>query len=556
MLRLRRRSSIWKKRLLRGTSGSPGIGRSRRSAGLVVAAAFLVSACSHKVWTPSLVPTGEVAELTSEQDSVLYLKAHLYSGHMILLTVWDRVTDADTVLRGTGVRFDAARQPVDSALFAIPLDSIALVEASSQEVLRPAGLTILPIWTVATGATTAVCVADPKACFGSCPTFYVGEEGGDRPQAEGFSASVARSLEAEDVDMLYGLGASGRRLDVIMRNEALETHVVRSVSLRAVPRSPGTRVFATPSALYHPASRVHEPVSCRATEGDCLAELRAPDGVERRSPADSTDLAARETVELEFPPAAGLLGVVVGARQSFVSTYLFYQTIAYLGQEAGAWLAAMERGGLETAERAMGMARVLGGIEVEVWTEAEGWRSVGSFDEAGPIATDVQVLSFRAGGHAGPVRVRLRMAKGSWRVDRIGLAELEPAVEAVRVQPVRIVPAGGGPLRGEVPGPDGEDSRALARLLHPDQHLVTYPGDAYRLVFELPDPAEQLELFLQSHGYYYEWTRGPWLSQGDPAMAALVLTDPVAALRRLAGSFKQVEPEMERLFWRSRLGGR
>ncbi len=57
-------------------------------------------------------------------------------------------------------------------------------------------------------AVTAYCIANPKACFGSCPTFYLEDEGGrepERPQAEGFSESIARVLEARDIDALLAL---------------------------------------------------------------------------------------------------------------------------------------------------------------------------------------------------------------------------------------------------------------------------------------------------------------------------------------------------------------
>ena len=38
----------------------------------------------------------------------------------------------------------------------------------------------------------------------------------------------------------------------------------------------------------------------------------------------------------------------------------------------------------------------------------------------------------------------------------------------------------------------------------------------------------------------------------NPAMAAVMVTDPHLALRLLAPAFKRVEPQMETLFWESR----
>ena len=70
----------------------------------------------------------------------------------------------------------------------------------------------------------------------------------------------------------------------------------------------------------------------------------------------------------------------------------------------------------DKARRALGMARTLGGIEIGVREGNGEWRASGTFDEAGPIASDVQVVPFEATGR-GPLRVRLRQAKGHWRID-------------------------------------------------------------------------------------------------------------------------------------------
>jgi len=78
----------------------------------------------------------------------------------------------------------------------------------------------------------------------------------------------------------------------------------------------------------------------------------------------------------------------------------------------------------------------LGGIDVEV-AEGDGpWRAVGSFDEARPIAGDLRVVPFEAQG-LGPVRVRLRLVKGHWRLDAVALARLGPEVAPARLEPSR-----------------------------------------------------------------------------------------------------------------------
>jgi len=212
--------------------------------------------------------------------------------------------------------------------------------------------------------------------------------------------------------------------------------------------------------------------------------------------------------------------------------------MAYFGTRAGEYLASLERGGPAAAARAMGMARLLGGIDVEVSQGGSAFRQLGSFDEAGPIAGDVRVLPFEAKG--GPLRVRLHQAKGHWRLDQVALVRLSEPVVARALEP-------GAVTRGAL-----ADARALSLLRHGEGHLVTLPGDAYRIAFELPPSRDGLELFLESEGYYYEWMREAWLHEEDALMAALVLSDPAEALRRMAGPFKEREDGMERAFWASR----
>ena len=188
-------------------------------------------------------------------------------------------------------------------------------------------------------------------------------------------------------------------------------------------RPRGGRVLAGGDGRYYPATDFASPERCRAPEGDCLAAVTGHDAGERVSLADAGDLATREDVELLFPPARGRVGLVVAARQTLLTTFLFYQTMAYLGHGAGDYLAALERGGKEDAAKAMGMARVLGGIDVAVAEGAGPWAAIGSFDEVGPIAGDVRVLPFDSSGRE-PIRVRLRQAKGHWRLGWVALAHL------------------------------------------------------------------------------------------------------------------------------------
>jgi hypothetical protein len=460
-------------------------------------------------------------------------------GSVYVLSPWayDSVTRRVT---GMGRVLDRNRDAVRTGALSPPLDSVVLFETN---VTRPApAVAALAVITGASVVLTLYCASNPKACFGSCPTFYVSESGREVLEAEGFSASIAPSLEERDVDALFHAHPTTREFTVRMRNEALETHVVRSVALLAAPRRPGTRIVALLGGGFQEATALLDPERCSASGADCLEAVRSFDRTEYFDLADSTDLAAREDVELTFPAVAGQAALVIASRQSLLPTFLLYQSLAYLGDSAGRWLAALERGGRPARYRAGGLARRLGGIEVLARDSGGEWVVAGEVRETGPLAADVHAVPLP--GTTGPVRVRLRFARGAWRIDYTALAALGARVEPVRLQPALVL------NRRVADGP------ARAELLDSLRTLVTFPGDEYALVYELPPDFDRYELFLESRGYYLEWMRDEWVAERDPRLAAQLLGDPAAALQRLAPAYKRIEANMERLFWSSRYARR
>ncbi len=512
--------------------------RSRSAAILVLAA---LAGCGKKAWTPTLHPPDRYREVDRDTD---YLKVHMLDGGLYVLSSW-QLSEERSALTGRGVLYDKERnRKGTSKAYSIPLDAIVLLEANDSRRIQTFGFAWLGFWTTVYGVVTGICVSDPKACFGSCPTFYVYDGESERLQAEGFSSSVAKVLEARDLDALYFARPKDGRLEIRMTNEALETHAVRRLRLLAVPRLDGARVFASADGRYYAASGLSEPSGCRAPEGDCRDHVRAMDASERASVTDSTDLAAREEVYLEFPRRDGPVGLVLSARNTFVTTYVIYQSMAYMGSKAGDVLAQLERGDPMLKAGAERLLGALGGIEIAVRRPDGSWQAIGEYSENGPIAADVQLFTFEPPETDEPITVRLRMAQGSWRIGYAVLAGPTAPVTPLVLNPTTVRKGG------------RHDTEAFDVLADPDGYLFTYPGDEYRIVFELPQDDETYEFFLESQGYYYEWMRGEWLAEEDPAMLALILTNPDMALRLLAPAFKKVEPSMESLFWSSKFGGR
>jgi hypothetical protein len=507
------------------------MGRRRRL--LAIASAVALAACQAGRPLNRQLVTPERASTLDEKASPT-LKAHMRDGRLYVLTEW-AVNEGTRVVSGTGRRLEVDRVHASAGHFDIALADVALFETN--EPPRASGsIAPMAVVTSASLIVTAACLTNPKACFGSCPTFYVSDGGRSVLQAEGFSDSIAPSLEATDVDALFRARPRGRTLAVRMTNEALETHVVKRVEVLAVLRPPGGRVFHDADDVFYGATALHAATACAAPEGDCAEALRAFDGRERTSLADGADLATREELTLTFPATGpGPRGLVIASRQTLLTTYLLYQGLAYLGTRAAEAMANLERDP-SLKETLLAAHRRLGAIDVLLSDGAGGWRKVGEAFETGPLAVDTHLVRLPP-LPAGATRVRLRLTKGNWRLDWVALAELGPALTATRVAPRTIA--------GRT-----DDGHAVAP--RPGDTIVTMPGDAYDFSFELPSEPERYELFLSTRGYYLEWMRREWLAEESRVRAALLLAAPSLSLRLLAPAYKRQEASMERLFWESR----
>jgi len=532
-----------------------------RFVGLLLVPALTASGCSgiKAVTRTTVLPVLSV----SLPAKAPFLKSHMKDGSLYVLDHW-AVTESDSAVTGSGGHFDRARRPISTGQYRVPLDSVALFEANV--VQTSSAVSAYTVLAAVTAIGAFICLTNPKACFGSCPTFYA-EADSAVVQAEAFSSSVAPSLEATDIDALYRAHPRGSTFRLRMTNEALETHVVRYADLLAVPHGEGERVGRTPENLFRIYSRPRSPTNVVSLGGvaearDAVDALVAFDGRERFSLADSSDLAARETVELEFAAAGPLegervatpvagealdsLGLLLAARQTLLTTYLYYQTLAYLGGGAADWIAMLERSGGMARPLAESIGKTMGRIAISVERADGTWASVGSVGETGPIATDVVLVPLPANVGSLPVestrplRVRLTMAKGMWRLDHVALVRLGAAVTPRRIVPTEVFRVG-------VPSPE-----ALRSFTDRTAPVVALPGDEVTIVYPLPPAPERFEYFLEARGWYLEWLRDEWKREENAAYAQQIFLDPGAALRRLAPQFKAAEPSLESLFWNSR----
>jgi len=83
-----------------------------------------------------------------------------------------------------------------------------------------------------------------------------------------------------------------------------------------------------------------------------------------------------------------------------------------------------------------------------------------------------------------------------------------------------------------------------------NEYLVTFPGDIYKLKYELTEG--DLELFLNTQGYYLEWMRDTWIEDQNLRKLNLMINNPATYLKRISKTYKNIESNMEETFWNSR----
>ena len=263
----------------------------------VVAAAVLGIAsagCAQRVLDPRL--HSAQAPLPTAAGE---LKVHMKSGELYVLRSW-KLSEAARAIEGDGDHYGAAREAGESGAHSIPLDAVALLETNGRNAVHPGGLQGLAFMTTVLGGLATYCTLSPKSCFGSCPTFYTDEDDA-RPVAEGFSSSIARVLEASDVDALPALRVRGRRLLWSCATRRWRPTPCAARFCCSSRRPPGGQVLAGVDGTLHAATRPVAAERCAAAEGDCLEAIRAFDGSERSSAADAEDLARREELEVYVP---------------------------------------------------------------------------------------------------------------------------------------------------------------------------------------------------------------------------------------------------------------
>lgn len=517
----------------------------QRTVGLVIIILVVLIACKTYSIRENYRDANALLHAQENIHERPFLKAHLHDGSVgILHDTW-QVDTVEHIVTGPGTLYDYNRTAIHTGTLDIPLDSVAIFETNTIPQKTEKGrVTALAIVAGVDVVLGIVCLANPKACFGSCPTFYLGDGDYCRySDAEGFSNAISPRLEYTDIDALHQQIVSNKHVTLTMKNEALETHCVNDVHLLAYPIEADQHIYHSPGDRFYLGASPLSPVFAHASEGDVTGLLCTADMQERFSLADPDNLSSKEEIVLHFanPGGADSLGFVATFRQTLMTTYFIYSAMGYMGDAVGDIFAKLESGTEINEKLRHGLKKELGNIDVYLWSERQQkWTLQGGHHETGPIAFNQQLLLLPPSTDS-KISIKLVLNKGLWRLDYTGLTTISR-----RIMPAVIRP-------DSIETQDGIcDASALAQINATDRYLISMPGDAYTFHFTLPMEAPHA-LFLSSKGYYLEWMRQSWMEEKDLLKLRQMLEKPAKYLRQEAPAYKEYEKTMEWEFWNSKI---
>jgi hypothetical protein len=408
------------------------------------------------------------------------------------------------------------------------------------------------------GLTSAVmvpaaisCLADPKSCFGSCPTIYTADNAGWDFEAELFSYSVSRLMEANDIDLLHHHMPHGGQLTIRVANEALETHYIDRMELVAARHPYGTRVFPTPTGEIIGVKEPTSPVSAVNSAGaSALNTIGALDGKGYRSDTAlvrrALSGATADWLEMSFDAPVGRTSAVLLLRlkNTLLSTVLFYNVV--LGSQGAGAIEWTQRMNTDPAYAALfsTVYREFSGVRIQV-RQGDTWKQEAVIADVGPVGWKEVAVRIPVTG-SGPMRVRLQFFPDNIEFDYAGCDFSDPADVPMTMEPVS-------------PREITDQTRSsrpdiVALLQNPDNtYLCTEPGHAYRITYDVPDPGTMdLTLLLRSRGYYTEWVRGAWVREAG-TVPAFDLMRIDRSIEVLCDSWLRNRTRMESMFFRTRI---
>lgn len=483
-------------------------------------------------------------------------KVYLNDGTIVLFQKGFRVENDQITGMGRGYYLN---DPFDQEMktFSIPLNNIAALTYHKVKTEGGSGLGsfVLGITALPLTVTALYCLVNPKACFGSCPTVYVKENGQYRFCSELFSYSISPYMEADDLDLLIGnLDPTPEFLDVRITNEALETHFINEMELIRVTHPKNTAVFPTPDNQLLLFSEFNPPEEAKnSKDADVRSQIAKNDQVGYRSPEDLV-LELKNGAYFDFldlkmkvPPSISQAKLLLKIRNTLLSTVLFYEVVlASQGIDALSWTERMNTDP-GYANLFQSVYHTFSGITIKI-KKGDEWVAVEKINDVGPIAYKYIAVILPTYNQE-ELRVRLEFIPDNFIFDGIFFDYNNEEDE--KSQYVEVLEC------ESIWDSEGQERKDLMKSLSEkdDLYMVTEPSDVYHFFYPLKKDVEghTSSLFVRARGYYTEWLRGKWLTEKSTPNYRFDLSDFTGTFNQLVDSWLSNKTMMEDAFHKTRI---
>ena len=417
-------------------------------------------------------------------------------------------------IKGIGQLFNIDSSDGNYSKRTIPLENVATI--NYYEETTSGGRHLASFLFSITGPPLAVlslyCVSCPKCCFGSCPTIYTKGTDGYLLETELFSECISRQLENSDVDLLSQKIDDCGYVELMIANEALETHYINKFELVAINHPIGTKLFPTFNDSLILVNSFTKPSQAYNSDGNDITDLIQKDDSEyyRTGTENINDFKNGilfDWIDINYNTVGEnkKVKVVIKYRNTLLSTILLYDVVlASQGIEALEWTDRMNN----DADYASTFKMIyddFSGIDI-LSGENNKWRKLGSLKDAGPITWRYAAIEVPV-NEDGNLNLRFKFISDNMLIDYISIDTSSIINNNIKIDSA---------LSFEIRNESDEIENNVDDLIQKDdkQYLITNPGDNYRLKYKfLKRNNTEQTLAIFSKGYYNEWIRGEWIRE-------------------------------------------
>lgn len=508
---------------------------------------ILFSSCQYPI-----LKINEIDKSTLSKETIIKepVKVYLKDNSVVVFNAGFVLKDKK--LNGEGSRYyfngkaNLGQQnfPIDSAIAITTI--ISDIPAS-----RSVGSFLMGITSVPLSFSGIYCLVCPKCCFGSCPTIYTSLNDKEI-KAELFSSSIGKYLKANDLDRIAELKEGRNDFSITVTNEALETHFIDKLKLKAVYHKKGSSVYNNSKGDFVSISNPGNNYDAVNAKGEIITpDLLIDDGVYYRTSNKSEinknqDNGSFDFVELKIRKRNDVdhIKILFKYRNTLLSTILFYDIVlASQGIKAIDWLNKIDNDEIYSNEFKQ-VYDIFSGIKLSYYKNGN-WIKITNLPDAGPLSWKYLAENIDVSGMGEEIRIRLDFFKDNIMIDYIGIDnDLTPDdFKTVDLTPTKI-------LLNQRDATE-EIMNAISDI--DEKYLITDPGDKINLNYEIENREDQqITFFIESNGYYKEWIRGNWITNNN-SNYIFNLADIQGTIRQLQSSWIENREIIEAEFFRTRV---